>query len=70
MMDHYPHLVPFEPAARVYCKSIEVDPDAVYHSLHPLGVTLIRPEWHKHAEALIELSRMLNALREAASQGH
>lgn len=72
-MDHYPHLQPYEHAARIYCGMIEADPDERFPAPHPLGLTGVlytRPVWHTHAEALICLSRMLNALREASTQGH
>lgn len=70
-MNHYIHLAPFENAARIYCGMIEVDPDGLYHDQHPLGLQNVphtRPLWHRHAEALITLSQMLNALRLGSTQ--
>lgn len=64
------HLTPYEPAARILCGMQGQDPDQGVPSPHPLGLQLphTRPAWHFAAEALIGLSQMLAALKQAAEQ--
>lgn len=66
----YSHLTPLEPAARVFCKMNDQDPDEQMKGNHPLlaGVSHSRPAWHFAAEALLNLSQMLTALRVGAQQ--
>lgn len=58
-------LLPYKPAAVALCNMHGVDPEKEVQVLHPLiqGVTLARPAWELRAEALIDLSQMLLALR-------
>ena len=65
------HLTPFEPAARILCDMQQQDPDEAVPAQHPLGlrgVEYTRPAWHFAAEALINLSQMLTAMKMAAAQ--
>lgn len=61
----------FEPAARIYCVRIGVDPDAVRKLQHPFiaGMTVDVPAWKLEAERLLDLSTMLSAMKAAAQQG-
>jgi hypothetical protein len=66
------HLTPYRPAAVALCELHGVDPDTDVPVQHPLlaGATVNRKAWELRAEALIDLSQMLLALRiGAASQG-
>jgi hypothetical protein len=73
---NYDHLVPLEPAARIYCAMRERDADEVIHLEHPLGlagVTFSRPAWHFVAEEMLNLNMMLVAMRQGqktATNGH
>lgn len=65
----YTHLTPYEPAARIFCDMSEQDPDEALEVPHPMGlagVKFTRPAWHFAAENLINLSRMLTAMKQAA----
>lgn len=64
------HLKPFEAAARILCDMDGVDPDATQQMPHPLinGLMVDFPAWHNAAEALLNLSKMLTALKRAAQQ--
>ncbi len=64
------HLTPYEPAARILCGMQNQDPDQKVPAPHPLGlrgVEYTRPAWEFAAEALIDLSQMLAALKQAAA---
>ena len=64
------HLLPYKPAAVALCELHKVDPEEEVQVPHPLiqGVTFPRPAWELRAEALIDLSQMLLALRIGAQQ--
>lgn len=64
-----PVLAIYEPAARIYCTSAGVDPDEEIPVPHPLGIAVLTtvPRWTIEAERLIDLSRMLTAMKQAAS---
>lgn len=59
------YLLPYKPAAMALCEMHNVDPEEEVPVPHPLlqGVTFTRPAWELRAEALIDLSQMLHALR-------
>ncbi len=59
----------FEPAARIYCTKIGVDPDEGVQVPHPLGIAVAFhvPRWTMEAERLIDLSVMLTSLKEAGN---
>ena len=63
----YSHLAPFETAARIFCGMNDQNPDEEMGGQHPLlaGVKHTRPAWHFAAEALMNLSQMLTAMRRA-----
>lgn len=67
---NYDHLTPLEPAARVFCQMNGQDPDEQMGGEHPLlaGVKHTRPAWHFAAEALLNLTQMLTALKVGAQQ--
>jgi hypothetical protein len=66
----YAHLKPYERAARIFCAMNEQAPDEAMPLKHPLGlqVPFSRPAWHFAAEALINLSQMLVAMRQAEAE--
>lgn len=66
----FTHLTPYEPAARIYCGMTDKNPDELLDVPHPLleGVALKRPAWHFPAEHMVNLSRMLVAMRQAEEQ--
>jgi hypothetical protein len=61
-------LVPYEEAARRYCQLSALDPDHEMERPHPiiLGQTLSVPFWHIVAEQMIDLSKMLVAMKECS----
>lgn len=65
-----PHLAPLEPAARILCRMNGDDPDQQLKHPHPLGlqVPFTIPLWHQAAEALLNLTQMLSALKQAHAQ--
>jgi hypothetical protein len=64
------HLKPLERAARILCAMNNDDPDQQVPCAHPLGleVPFSEPLWHHAAGALLELNRMLVALKMAHAQ--
>lgn len=64
----YEHLTPYEPASRIFCVMSDQDPDEELEVPHPMGLAIrfTRPAWHFAAENLINLSRMLAAMKQAA----
>lgn len=62
------HLQPFEAAARLYCVNCGINPNNEIKQRHPLGLALpyTVPQWTLEAERLLDLSRMLSALRDVA----
>ena len=68
-MANHDHLNPIEPAARLYCGMLGIDPDQQMAADHDLlaGVVNARPQWHFAAEKLLDLMQMLNALKAAHS---
>lgn len=64
------HLKPLERAARILCAMNGDDPDAPQKVPHPLGlaVPFAEPLWHSAAEALLNLTQMLSALKQAHAQ--
>jgi hypothetical protein len=65
------NLAPYEPAARIYCKRVGLDPDLMIAVPHPLGLQVSHsvPQWYFVAEDLIDLSHKLGAMREAKETG-
>lgn len=63
----YSEAKPYERAARIYCESVGDDPDRIIEHSHPVveGVTAKTPNWVFIAESLIDLSRMLIAIKRA-----
>lgn len=66
----FTHLTPYEPAARIFCAMDGQNPDEPMDVPHPLiqGAALTRPAWHFPAEQMVNLSRMLVAMRQAEEQ--
>lgn len=63
------HLKPYEAAARILCSMDGVDPDEEIKIPSVIaGAFTTEPVWHQAAEALVNLSKMLTALRMAAQQ--
>ncbi|SDH41689.1 hypothetical protein [Propionivibrio dicarboxylicus] len=64
----HPQLAAFEAAARLYCTKAGVDPDDGVQVPHPLGIDVPHfvPRWHIEADRLVDLSRMLSAMRDVA----
>jgi hypothetical protein len=62
-------LKPYEPAARIYCRKVDMDPDYVVDVPHPsiAGVAVATPFWMLVAEKMVDLSLMLTSIREAAT---
>lgn len=62
-------LKPYEPAARLYCSKVGMDPDYVMQAPHPelAGVVVDTPFWVIVAEKMIDLSMMLTSIREASA---
>jgi hypothetical protein len=64
------HLAPLEPAARILCQMNGDNPDQQMAAPHPLGlqVAFTVPLWHSAAQALLGLTQMLSALKQAHAQ--
>jgi hypothetical protein len=60
-------LAPYEHAARIYCTLNGVNPDQVVRTPHPIikGISVEQPLWHEAADRLLDLSRMLTAMKQA-----
>lgn len=62
------HLLPLEPAARILCNMRGEDPDATTRVAGAIiGGYAEIPNWHHAAEALLGLSQMLVAMKQAAA---
>lgn len=70
MQISFDHLAPLEPAARIFCAMNGQDPDEQMPVPHPMGlaVPFSRPAWHFAADQMLNLSQMLAAMKQAATQ--
>ncbi len=66
----YAHLGPYEKAARVYLQREGQDPDKLIRRSHPLfpDVELHDPLWFDIAEQMLDLSRLLSAMKAAQKE--
>lgn len=58
----------YRDAARRYCAMVGANPDDEIPTLHPTiaNVHLIKPRWYLVAEQMLDLSRMMRAIQQAA----
>lgn len=63
-------LAAMKPAAVIYCVGLGIDPNETVSEPHPFiqGATTQRPMWEVVAERMVDLTRLLSAIRRAGEQ--
>lgn len=64
-LTHTDELAPFEPAARLYCSRVNLDPDENLPVGERNGVVQMRPRCMIPAEQMLHMHLMLRCLRDA-----
>lgn len=64
-LTHADDLKPFEPAARLYCKKVQMDPDENLPAGERNGTAVFRPRWMIPAEQMLHMQLMLICLRDS-----
>ena len=63
-------LMQVQPAARIYCKKIGVNPDNEVEIPHPEGLAVLvkRPVWMFIGDQMVEMMLMLQSIKEAEQE--